>query len=313
MTTLASLAVWALMLVLFMLLYAMIRMLLGWAATRAAARQRLEYPRRRSRIARFEERALSLPSVRYLRDTLEAARMPLGVRGFAGTAVGLALLGFAAGALVFRTPKATAFLPVVGLLLPYLALRLRLTGKQLQARLDFLPAVEWIYQTCMLAIQPNLRSALSEAVSSGRLPEKLQPVFEQLVLNMTAGRTVEDSLRIFELAVGHQWGTHFAGILRVGFEEGISVSDALRDLIADMRRAQKADQAERNRLLEIRIANYTPGLFLALFVGLNFKLNPEASYRFYVADPEGRDLILNSVLLVFASFGMGVALSRRRM
>jgi hypothetical protein len=80
-----------------------------------------------------------------------------------------------------------------------------------------------------------------------------------------------------------------------------------------MRRARRANEQERNKLLEIRIANYTPLLFLILFVGLNVHYSPENAYRYYLADPKGRDLMLNAFVLIFASFLMGIWLSRRKM
>jgi hypothetical protein len=54
-------------------------------------------------------------------------------------------------------------------------------------------------------------------------------------------------------------------------------------------------------------------LFLILFVGLNVHYSPENAYRYYLADPKGRDLMLNAFVLIFASFLMGIWLSRRKM
>ena len=80
-----------------------------------------------------------------------------------------------------------------------------------------------------------------------------------------------------------------------------------------MRKAQRFDQLERNRLLEIRIANFTPILFLALFLFINFKVNTENAYLYYMVDPGGRNMILDALLLIFVSFLMGMYLSMRRM
>ncbi|MNG34432.1 hypothetical protein D3C84_1209100 [compost metagenome] len=80
-----------------------------------------------------------------------------------------------------------------------------------------------------------------------------------------------------------------------------------------MRRARRSNEQERSKLLEIRIANFTPILFLFLFVGINLHYNPESAYRYYVLDPQGRDLVLNSLVLIFGSFVMGIWLSRRKM
>jgi hypothetical protein len=80
-----------------------------------------------------------------------------------------------------------------------------------------------------------------------------------------------------------------------------------------MRNAQLANQQERHRLLEIRLANFTPALFLVLFVAVNFRLNPEGSYRSYILDPTGRGMLLNALALLFGSLLMGLYLSRRKM
>ncbi|UJF32545.1 hypothetical protein [Paenibacillus hexagrammi] len=40
------------------------------------------------------------------------------------------------------------------------------------------------------------------------------------------------------------------------------MGESLKELVSDMRKAQRSDQVERNKLLEIRIANFTPIFFL---------------------------------------------------
>jgi len=132
-----------------------------------------------------------------------------------------------------------------------------------------------------------VRTALRQTVEEGRLPAEIQAVFEQLDRNLSVRGNDEESLRRFTLAVGHRWADYFAGILRVALTEGGSVADNLRELIADMRQSQLADQQERHRLLEIRLANFAPGIFLLVFMAVNFRLNPEASYRYYLQDPRG--------------------------
>jgi hypothetical protein len=101
-------------------------------------------------------------------------------------------------------------------------------------------------------------------------------------------------------------------MMAVALEEGADITDNLRELIDDMRRAQLAERADRNRLLEIRIANFSPILFLVIFVGVNVRLDADMAYAYYVLDPQGRDLLLDALLLIFASFVMGVYLSVRR-
>jgi hypothetical protein len=95
--------------------------------------------------------------------------------------------------------------------------------------------------------------------------------------------------------------------------EGVDIQESLQELITDMRNAQRLDQAERNRLLEIRVANFSPLLFLVVFLLINYKLDPNQTIQYYVMVPEGRSLILESLLLIFLSFLMGVYLSLKRM
>jgi hypothetical protein len=120
-------------------------------------------------------------------------------------------------------------------------------------------------------------------------------------------------VRRFCLAFGHAWADYFGSILRVALSEGNDVTANLKELISDMRKAQLANQLERHKLLEIRLANFTPALFLALFIGINFRLNHDASYQAYLLDPKGRSMLLNALALIFGSMIMGIYLSRRRM
>ena len=101
--------------------------------------------------------------------------------------------------------------------------------------------------------------------------------------------------------------------LSVALHEGNDVSNNLKDLITDMRKAQRFDQLERNRLLEIRLANFTPIGFLALILIINFKVNYANAYHYYILDPGGRNLLLDALLFIFISFLMGLYLSLRRM
>ncbi|MOA32007.1 hypothetical protein D3C78_1531950 [compost metagenome] len=80
-----------------------------------------------------------------------------------------------------------------------------------------------------------------------------------------------------------------------------------------MRRARRTNELERNRLLEIRIANFSPLLFLVIFIAINFHCNQDNSYFYYVIDPQGRDMLLNALVLIFVSFLMGLWLSRKKM
>lgn len=231
---------------------------------------------------------------------------------FAGCAV-LAGVGCFGGIALFRSFPSACLLAMMLGSIPYLALRMRLVGLQTATRLEFLPAVELFYHCYLITGCRHVRTALQKTVDERRLPGEVQAVFAQLCRNLSVSENHEESLRRFSLAFGHIWADYFGSILKVALSEGNNVSANLKELVGDMRKAQLANQQERHRLLEIRLANFTPVLFLAVFLGINFRLNPDASYRSYVLDPSGRSMLLNALALLFGSMLMGLYLSRRKL
>ncbi|MDF2722937.1 MAG: type secretion system protein [Paenibacillus sp.] len=304
----------AFLLLLFMLFYLFIQRLLQTIIRRSIARYRLNYVRRgtfSNRIARLASRYSGL--YRHLADLLESLNTSMQLGTFLFLSLLLLLAGMIGGFICFQSVK--GIVATGGMLgfMPYMLLRLRLLGKQMKARLDFLPAVELFYQYYIVSGQSNIRTALKVTLEENRMQPVMKPVFEQLYRNLTTSRDTADSLRIFSLSLGHMWADYFANILSVGLQEGNDLCDSLKELITDMRRAQRSDQAERNRLLEIRVANFSSILFLALFLFINFKMNAHNAYIYYIVDPAGRDMLLDALLLIFASFIMGIYLSIRRM
>jgi hypothetical protein len=299
---------------LFALLFVAIHQLLAMQSDRAEVRSRLRYSRR-SGVQAWAMRMLGRLArpEGHLTLLLDSVRWRLKPSGFAMLSLVLTLAGLAGGTLAVQSVKGAVLSAVLLGGLPYLVLRVVLSQRQLQSRVEFLPAVELFYQSYLTTGGKQVRIALGRTVEEKRLMGPLQPVFEQLYLNLSVRGDDEASLRIFVSALGHLWGEYFANLLRVALAEGYSIESNLKLLIGDMRQAQRADQIERNRLLEIRLANFSPVLFLALFLGINFHYNPDGSYAYYIADPKGRDMLLNAAALIFASFLMGIYLSRRRM
>jgi Flp pilus assembly protein TadB len=243
---------------------------------------------------------------------LEAVGLKKEPLPFFITSVLLALVGLWLGLFFFVSAKGVAVMVAAGGGLPYLWLRMRLLTIQSKARLEFLPAVEVLYQQVVLSDGRNLRNTLHHILQEGRIRYPMRSIFEQLHRNLSANRGVGPSLRLFTVTLGHVWAGYLANMMAVALEEGADITDNLRELIDDMRRAQLAERADRNRLLEIRIANFSPILFLVIFVGVNVRLDADMAYAYYVLDPQGRDLLLDALLLIFASFVMGVYLSVRR-
>jgi len=250
---------------------------------------------------------------RHVSDLLLALGWPLKPTGFVVSSLGMGLLGIVVGVLVFQSVRSSLILFFMLCCTPYLALRMALMNRQLSTRLEFLPAVELFYQSYLVTGCRHIRIALQKTVEERRLPGEVQAVFDQLYRNLSVKGDDEGSLRRFSLSFGNMWAEYFGNILKIALEEGNNVSDNLQELIADMRKAQLANQVERHRMLEIRLANYTPVLFLAIFMGVNFKLNPSGSYEYYILDSGGREMLLNAVLLLFGSFMMGLYLSRRKL
>lgn len=304
----------SLMAILFILWTYVLYQLLRSLFRRRKVRYRLHYVQEATVSKRL---SLFMPSERYLYrhvdDLLQSVRAQMSVEMFFMISVLLSLGGFLTGALLFPSIKGFILLGGMSLTLPYIILRMRLVSSQLSARLEFLPAVELFYQFYVLNGQQNMRVTLKQCIEENRLLYPMQPVFEQLYRNLSTDRGIDYSLRIFSLSLGHIWAQYFINIVGVALLEGNQVGDNLKDLITDMRNAKRADQLERNRLLEIRVANFSPIVFLLIFLFINFRFNSEGSYMYYVIDPAGRSMILDAMVFIFFSFIMGLYLSMRRM
>lgn len=301
----------ALCLLLFLLFYICIRHLCLSAVRVHSARSKLSSKRRNGRLSRLPSPVARLE--RHLVDLMAATRFIRSTGTFLTVTFLLLLLGIVIGIWGFRSLRGVLILTAVWGATPYMLLRFRLISRQLRTRLEFLPAVEVFYQQTALSERPNIRNVLQHVVSGDRLVYPIKPSFEQLHRSLAAGSRTEDALRIFTLELGHVWAEYFANMLRMGMEEGVDITPNLKELIGDMRRAQLYDQKARNRLLEIRLASFSPVLFLLLFLAINFKLNYSNAVHFYFRDPEGRNMLLHALLLMFGSFLMGIYLSMRRM
>lgn len=249
----------------------------------------------------------------HLAELLETLQLKITPAAFACLSGLLLLAGIASGGVFFQSVKGTILFGGVLGLLPYTALRTMLIHRRMQTQIDFLPAVELFYQCYLVTGERQIRIALQRTVEERRLLGPMQSVFEQLYRNLSVRGDDEASLRLLAASLGHVWADYFVNILRVALVEGVPVTDSLKELLTDMRKARRANEQERNRLLEIRVANFSPILFLALFIGINLRYNKDNSYHYYIVDAEGRDMLLNAMVLIFASFLMGLWLSRKKM
>lgn len=300
----------SLALLLFILLFVSLRNMGLALMNRHAARSRLTQERK---VRPLLTRGRTASLLRQLQDLLEVTRIIPSAEAFLTVSLLLGLTGVVCGVFVFQSVRGVIGLAPVCGLTPYVLLRLRLISLQLRTRLEFLPAVEVFYQQVLLTSRPNIRSTLQAVVTGDRLLYPVKISFDQLHRNLSAGRETEDALRIFKLEHGHVWADYFASMLRMAIYDGVDIGPNLKELVEDMRRAQMYDQKARNRLLEIRLASFSPILFLILFMGINFKLNYNNSVQFYFHTADGRNMLLNAVLLLFGSFIMGIYLSMKRM
>ncbi|MGG1639497.1 hypothetical protein MHH56_06695 [Paenibacillus sp. FSL K6-3182] len=249
----------------------------------------------------------------HLNELIETLRLKITPASFACGSGLLLLAGIASGGIFFQSVKGTLLFGALLGFFPYTILRALLVHRRMQTQMDFLPAVELFYQCYLVTGERHVRVALQRTVEERRLLGPMQLVFEQLYRNLSVRGDDEASLRLLSVSLGHLWADYFVHILRVALVEGAPITDSLKELLTDMRKARRAGEQERNRLLEIRVANFTPILFLALFVGINLRYNKDNSYYYYIVDPMGRDMLLNAMVLIFASFLMGLWLSRKKM
>lgn len=262
------------------------------------------------RLARLRS---SIMLYRHIEDILDTLNMKSGSSSFFTISAIAALIGTAGGAYVFQGVKGTVLVGVMMAAMPYMILRMRLVSRQMRSRLDFLPAVEVFYQYYLMSESRNVRLVLARCLEERRLRMPVRASFELLHRHLSTNRLVDDALRIFAFSLGHMWGRYFTNLLRTGLTEGVDIADSLNELITDMRQAQSADQIARKKLLEIRIASFSPPVFLILFMMVNMRLNGHQAYYYYFIDPAGRNMLLNGVVLMFASFVMGLWLSIRKM
>lgn len=288
--------------------------LLHLLVSRSRVRTRLRYIQE-SRLSRRLDSVLTKYGGvnHHVKDLLESVQSSMTSVFFISMTIFLCLFGIAGGYVIFRSAQGLFFSGLILGFIPYLVIRFRLIGRQMRSRMDFLPSVEMVYQYYTLSEHRNIRAVLEELVSRRILPYSLRPSFERMQMDLSMHREAREVMRIFAMSTGHRWAAYMCNILSVGLVEGVDISSNLKELIQDMRKAQRAAQNERNQLLEIRIANFTPVLFLVLFILINVKVNPHNALHYYIADPQGRNMLLHAVLLIFSSFVMGVYLSIRKL
>lgn len=299
---------------LFVSLFIVCRQLLQRWFIRQQQVGRLGYNQRNRLNERFTRYLMRYErSYRHLSELLEALQLSFRPGSIVLLTLSLLITGALGGAYLFQSLKGTLLFGGILAASPYTLLRMMLVHRQMGTRIDFLPAVELFYQCILVSGGRQIRIALQRTVEEKRLLGPMQTVFEQLYRNLSVRSDDEASLRIFAASLGHVWADYFVNIVRAGLAEGHPVADNLKELISDMRKARRSNQQERNKLLEIRLANFSPVLFLGLFIGINMRYNPENAYLYYIVDPQGRNMLLNGLVLIFASFLMGLWLSRKKM
>ena len=245
-----------------------------------------------------------------LHDQLIATQISLSIPVFFMLSSCLFAIGAYLGWIWFFDIRHVILLGLLLAICPWVFLRVRLAAAQVRMRLIFLDAVEIFYQAYVSVPRRNIRVVLAKIVSEQRMPKAIAHLFREMHEQFIFGD--ERALHTFAKAISHEWGYTFTHLLEVSMAEGIVLDHVLKEFIDDLRDAQKAALEDKTRLFEIRIANFSPPFFLALFIGLNLHFNFEAAIQAYFYDLHGRILLLQAFLLMVASFVMGVWLSVHR-
>jgi len=251
--------------------------------------------------------------ITHLDHLLQTLRLTISGERLLHWLLSIAIVGGVLGWYMFGSMKGAILCSAMIAGIPYIALRMLLIHRQLEAQIDFLPAIELFYQCYLITGERQIKIALAKLIEENRIAGPMKGIFEQLYRNLCVRDNDEESLDIFANSLGHIWADYFVQMIKVALHEGVTISSSLRQLIQDMRAARRANEQERHQLLEIRIANFTPVLFLLLFVFINLKYNREQSLYYYLHDQTGREMILHMVAMIFLSFLMGLYLSRKKM
>lgn len=321
---LTKLLILALLGIIFLLFFGAVSWMLQFFADRNTLRNRLKQGMNRTLSAEavnhHGKRRLGLGRsrliqalTRHLTQLLHSLQIPMKGDYLLCLLLILAACGLLFGYWIFESIQGMLLSGCMLGLLPYLVLRLLLVQRRLEAQIDFLPALEAFYQCYLITGERQIKVALARLIEEKRMTGTMKRVFEQLYRNLSVLEKDEESLQLFAHALGHIWADYFVQMLNVAMSEGVSISGSLRELIGDMRAARRSNEQERHRLLEIRIANFTPILFLALFMGINFYYNREQSVYYYFHDAGGRELLLHMTVMIFLSFLMGLYLSRKKL
>jgi hypothetical protein len=245
-----------------------------------------------------------------LQDQLIASRIPIPIPVFFILSVCLFAFGGYVGWIWFLTIKHVFLLGLLLSVCPWIFVRVRLINMQVRMRLIFLDAVEIFYQAYVSVPRRNIRVVLAKIVSEQRMPKAIAHLFREMHEQFIFGD--DRAIHTFAQAISHEWGYTFTHLLEVSMAEGIVLDHVLQEFICDLRDTQKSALEDKTRLLEIRIANFSPPFFLALFIGINLHFNYEGAIQAYIFDLHGRILLLQAFLLMVASFVMGVWLSIQR-
>lgn len=251
--------------------------------------------------------------IQHLNLLLQSLRLPIRVNQFLGFTLILTVMGFILGRLYFTNLSSIIICMILFMSLPYIVIRGYLIHTRIEAQREFLPAIELFYQCYLTTGGKQIKLALAKTTEEQVLLPAMQVIFTQLHRHLTVYPSVEHSLSIFNHATGHRWSNYFTQLLLVALNEGVSIKRGLKDLIDDMRRARKSNEVERHRLLEIRIANFTPVVFLLFFIGVNLSINFNQTVESYFYDEAGRRMLLHALVLMTLSLLMGIHLSRKKM
>jgi len=247
--------------------------------------------------------------LKHLQLLLVALDSPINLGTFLFITFIMAAQGAVIGSYVFKTFQAAVLL---GFLLGsslYLFLRWLHLGFRTKTIFELLPAVESFLQAYVSTPSRNMKLALNKSLPAIRYP--VRHAFEHLSILLAIYDEPKEALEIFSFRFGSKWADQFSSIIRVGIR-GFEMTEALEDLIQDMRDAQEDNKKERARLAEIRLANIFSVISFVALMFLNLKLGTRFEL-YYINEQFGQRLLLFNIAYIFFSIILGVYVSRNRM
>jgi len=275
---------------------------------------------KRMKQAQFREWSI----IRKLTAQIEFAEIRLSAEALVGLMFGSAILGWLLiqGAIIELQQNLAldadrsialntwSFNLLVSLLFgstPYFFILFRIQRKRHRIALDMIKAVQNFigHYHNGLTIQEMITR------SSGSMPEGIRSEWKRLEIAVRMQPSLEVALFEFAERADNAWAEDFVDILLIKHKYGNDVLEALHKLLVEMFIARKNEEKRLAMVTVYRIGT-TMMVGFAFFV-IYFNIHADgANYRHYFIDPQGKMLLLVSMILLFVSMILVVYSGRRK-